>query len=183
MKLSQRKSSILMVLTYLILGSIFLVSSRFPENGKIPLNTAPQKGFFAPPIELKDITGQVIRLSDYQGKPVLINFWATWCPPCRLEMPAIQSVYTNHIEDNLVVLAINTTYQDDVQEVSKFMLEKNIKLHVLLDMDGKIARDYKIQALPTSFFIYPDGRISEIIYGGPLSETVLEVQIQAIIKR
>jgi peroxiredoxin len=172
-----------MILTYLILGSIFLVTSRFPQNGKVPVNNAPQKGFVAPPIELNDITGQVIRLSDFQGKPVMINFWATWCPPCRLEMPAIQSVYANHIEDNLVVLAINTTYQDDVQEVRKFMLDKNIKFSVLLDMEGKISRDYKIQALPTSFFIYPDGRISEILYGGPLSETVLEVQIQTLLKR
>jgi thiol:disulfide interchange protein len=88
------------------------VSATNPGNttaGQIP---APRQGFLAPDFSLQDLQGETVTLSELRGRPVLINLWATWCPPCRAEMPDMQEVYEAYQEQGFLILAVNATYQD-----------------------------------------------------------------------
>src|SRR5574341_1097563 len=98
----------------LLLGFAWVLASAdrsgTSTSGKIP---APQQGFLAPDFELKTPAGESIKLSGLRGQGVLVNLWATWCPPCRAEMQTIEKVYNEYKDQGFVVLAINMTYQDD----------------------------------------------------------------------
>jgi peroxiredoxin len=114
----------------------------------------------APDFTLKTLDGGMVTLSDLQGKPVLLNFWASWCPPCRAEMPDLVRVYEVRKADNLVVLAINLTYQDTIPDAQAFVKEFKMPFPVLLDATGSVARDqYGLRGLPMSFFVDRHGVI------------------------
>src|SRR6187455_1378614 len=98
--------------------------------GKIP---APQTGFLAPDFVLKTPEGETIQLSDLRGKPVLVNLWATWCPPCRAEMQTLETVYNDYKDQGFIVLAVNMTSQDDPQAVLPFVTERGLTYPILLD--------------------------------------------------
>ena len=119
----------------------------------------------APDFSLKDVDGKEVRLSDFAGKPVLINFWATWCPPCREEMPEINKFYGKYKGSGLVVLSINATFQDSVENVKSTIKSDKLTFPVLLDEAGQVARQYQLNGLPTSFFIDDQGIIRKIQIG------------------
>ena len=148
-------------------------------NGQIP---APQEGFLAPNFTLKTMDGATYQLSDLRGKVVLVNLWASWCIPCQAEMPAIQKVYEQYKDKGLVVLAVNSTSQDKAAAVQTFIAEHGLTFPVLMDYDGTVARLYELSALPTSFFIGRNGRISKLVVGGPMSESTLRTQIESLLK-
>ncbi len=142
---------------------------------------APKAGFLAPDFELPSLSGPVYRSGDLRGKPVLINFWASWCPPCRQEMPALQSVYAQYQDQGLQVLAVNVTDQDDPASVAQFAEEFDLTFPVLMDADGQVGRRYQVQALPTSFLVGSDGVIRQVYVGGPLDESLLRAQVMALL--
>src|SRR6266545_7903464 len=124
-------------------------------SGALPLEGQP-----APDFTLKTLDGSMVTLSKLQGHPVLINFWASWCEPCRAEMPEIVRAYETHTADGLIVLAVNTTYQDSLSEAQAFAKEFHMPFSVLLDDTGEVARDaYGLRVLPMSFFIDRKGII------------------------
>jgi peroxiredoxin len=130
------------------------------------LQVGPLVGEAAPDFSLKTLDGQTVTLSGLKGKAVLINLWATWCPPCRLEMPTIQTVYEKYKDRGLVVLAINFTAQDNLTSVSTFVKELKLTFPVLLDTNGDVsAISYGMHSLPMSFFIDPQGVIRNIVFG------------------
>ncbi|MFL5802851.1 MAG: TlpA disulfide reductase family protein [Roseiflexaceae bacterium] len=125
-------------------------------NGALPLD-----GQSAPDFTLKTLDGSTVTLAKLQGQPVLINFWASWCEPCRAEMPEIVRAAEAHKADGLVVLAINTTFQDSLPEAQAFAKEFHMLFPVLLDDTGAVARDaYGLRVLPMSFFINRKGVIA-----------------------
>ena len=119
----------------------------------------------APDFSLKNIDGKEIHLSDFAGKPVMINFWATWCPPCQKEMPEIKKFYENNKASGLVVLSINATSQDNIDNVKETIQKDQLTFPVLLDESGQVAWQYQLNGLPTSFFIDSQGIIREIQVG------------------
>lgn len=139
-------------------------------GGKI---AAPRPGFLAPDFELQTLTGENIRLGQLHGRPVILNLWASWCPPCKAEMPAIQRVYAAYSDRGLAVLGVNMTYQDDAESAQRFAREQGVTFPILLDRDGSVGRQYEMRALPTTFFIDGDGVIQDVVVGGPLSEALL----------
>ncbi|WP_322792695.1 TlpA disulfide reductase family protein [Bellilinea sp.] len=143
--------------------------------------TLPKVGFAAPPFSLLDASDQTLSLQELQGSVVILNFWASWCPPCRAEMPAFQQVYDLHKDEGLVILGVNTTYQDDGESALRFAEERGVQFPVLFDSDGVVSRRYQIQALPTTFFIDRKGIIRQVIYGGPLNEGLLKVEVQKLL--
>jgi cytochrome c biogenesis protein CcmG/thiol:disulfide interchange protein DsbE len=167
----------------LLAGLIWIFFSADKTNsataGHIP---APQKGFLAPEFQLSTTDGQSIALNDYRGKGVLLNLWATWCPPCRAEMPTIEKMYQEYQSQGLVVLGVNATNQDDPTAVSPFVKQYNITFPIVLDVRGEASYLYELRSLPTSFFIGRDGIIKEVVIGGPMSEALLRTNIEEIIK-
>jgi len=147
--------------------------------GRIP---APQEGFLAPEFKLETPNGQSMALTDARGKAVLVNFWATWCPPCRAEMPTIEKVYQEYQDRGLVVLGVNSTIQDEPPQIVPFINQYNITFPILLDVNGEASNLYELRSLPTSFFIGRDGVIKEVVVGGPMSEALLRTNIEEIIK-
>ncbi|MFO7172724.1 MAG: TlpA disulfide reductase family protein [Bacillota bacterium] len=120
----------------------------------------PQPGEPAPDFALETLDGQVVRLSDLRGQVVLLNFWATWCPPCREEMPALQAVERLYREKGFRVLAINL--DESPATIRSFLEQNGLELTVLLDKDMKVTSRYGILPLPTSFFIDREGRVAYV---------------------
>ena len=138
-----------------------------------------QVGGTAPDFQLQDLDGQSVALSNLQGNPVLLNFWATWCPPCRSEMPYIQQVYDEWSDKGLVVLTINTG--ESSTTVKEFMQANGLSLPVLLDRGGEVAEKYNIRGIPTTFFIDKDGIIQVKIIGAFPNEAAIEQNLGKII--
>ncbi len=153
--------------------------SGISTAGKIP---APQQGFLAPDFELQTTTGKTVKLSNLRGQAVLVNLWATWCPPCRAEMQSIDKVYNEYKEQGLVVLAVNMTYQDTESDIEPFVKEQALTFPILLDKTGEMANAYQLHSLPSSYFIGRDGIIHEVVIGGPMAEALLRTRVEEILK-
>jgi peroxiredoxin len=160
---------------------IFISADRSgtSTSGKIP---APQKGFLAPDFELETRRGERVQLSDLRGQAVLVNLWATWCPPCRAEMKSIDAVYNKYKDQGFTVLAVNMTYQDQPLDVTPFVKEQKLTFPILLDETGDMANAYQLKSLPSSFFIDREGMIREVVIGGPMSEALLRTRVENILK-
>lgn len=114
----------------------------------------------APQFTLKDLSGKSVQLSDYKGKVVLVNFWASWCPPCKMEIPGFQKIYTAYKDRGFTIIGIAT---DDVSR--SFIKEMGMTYPVVM-ADDKVIKDYgNISGIPTSFLIGRDGRIIKKIMG------------------
>jgi peroxiredoxin len=140
---------------------------------------ALKKGDPAPELVLESLDGSTVRLSDYRGRPVLINFWASWCAPCREEMPELQKVFAAQQADGLVILAVNTTFQDRVEDVRRMRTELGLTFPILLDRDGKAAAAYRASAWPTSVFVDRQGRV-HLVQVGPMSWRFVESVLREI---
>ena len=119
----------------------------------------PDEGHFAPDFALRTLEGNTVRLSEFRGqKVVLINFWATWCPPCRLEMPTMQQVYSEYKGKGFEILAVNIE-PDAKQAINDFMKELRLTFPVALDSDMKVSRKFRLIGLPVSILIDRQGII------------------------
>ena len=179
----QKNQRIILYILVLIAGGFWIEFSA-DRNGvsaseSIP---APQTGFAAPDFTLQTSEGTAYTLSELRGQAVLVNLWATWCPPCRAEMPAIEKLYLEYKDQGLVVLALNMTYQDDPLKIGPFVREYNLTFPILLERTGDVASTYQLRSLPTSFFIDRHGIIATVIVGGPMSEALLRTRIENILK-
>jgi cytochrome c biogenesis protein CcmG, thiol:disulfide interchange protein DsbE len=119
---------------------------------------APVTGAPAPDFTLTDLAGQPVRLSSLKGQVVLINFWATWCIPCRAEIPAIQQAYNARKDQGFTVLAVNLN--EPVPDVQSYVTSLNVNFPVLLDAGDSISNLYRVRGYPTSFFIDRGGTVA-----------------------
>ncbi len=144
----------------ILLVTLLLYFAFFSHTYKPPPGLSPGKE--PPDFNLKTIDGRTISLSDLRGKVVLINFWATWCPPCKEEIPLFIDVYKKYKDKGFEILAIST--DTSAETVKKFANEYKIPFPVLVD-DGKVSNLYSIQGLPTSLLIGRDGKIVKVKLG------------------
>ena len=140
---------------------------------------APQVGKLAPEFTLPDLDGKSISLGELRGRPVILNFWASWCGPCVFEMPFMQEIHEAWSDKSLVLLAINIG--ESPSQVQKFMEEKQLSFPVLLDIDGQVGGQYSIRAIPTTVFIDKDGIIQLMRIGAFPSKEALEKELSKII--
>jgi len=119
--------------------------------------TQPKQRMLAPDFSLSAPNGDKLRLSDFRGQPVLLNFWASFCLPCRKEMPALQRLWNEYSDDGLVVLAVAAD-RGKPDPVTAFMESGDFRFPVLLDTNGEVRSQYEVQALPTTYLIGADGR-------------------------
>lgn len=150
-------------------------SSRGVNRDDVPLpgSGAPLNvGDTAHDFSLPDLDGKQVALADFRGKPVVINFWATWCPPCRLEMPEFQRAYEKYQEDDLVILAVNEAEQSEVVR-SFFYDQMGYTYTPLLDEEGQVGEAYGAIGLPSTFFIDAAGEVTAV-HRGALTQTQLQ---------
>ncbi len=170
-------------LAILLLGAGWTWLSRVPASvagaGQIP---SPREGFPAPDFTLDTLGGESAALSAYRGKVVIVNLWASWCGPCRAEMPAIQKVYAANRERGLEVLAVNSTFQDSQVDAQEFAQNLGLTFPILLDRDGAVSKRYLLRALPSTFFIDRKGVIRSVVFGGPMTEAVVQSKIEAVLQ-
>ncbi len=143
---------------------------------------APKVGQPAPDFSLKGLDQKTVQLSQFWGKPVVVNFWATWCAPCSSEMPNIEKSYQEHSTRNdVAILAVNQLESAD--QVRGYADLYHLHFSLLLDSDGQIGQHlYHVQALPTTVFIDSQGIIKEIHVGGPMSFDFIEGKIQSLLR-
>jgi peroxiredoxin len=122
------------------------------------------KPFTAPDFSLKDENGKVHRLADYRGKVVVLNFWATWCPPCREEMPAMERAHQKVKGEKIAIIAVNVGEDEDT--VFGFTGQYPLTFPLPLDTDGSVIRKYPVIGLPTTFIIDPRGQATHQTVGG-----------------
>ena len=171
-----------LALALLLLGGLWAWAARVPgsqaEAGRMP---SPREGFPAPVFSLPSLDGSPVALADQRGSVVIVNVWASWCGPCRAEMPAIQEIYQARREAGLQVLAVNSTVQDSAAKARAFVQEIGVSLPVLLDEAGEVTSLYRVRALPTTFVIDRKGVIRTVIFGGPVSATVLQTKVDELL--
>jgi len=163
---------------------IWTVGSRLPLGVGAPLSSSPspREGFFAPDFTLDTLQGEQVKLSGLRGKVIVVNFWTTWCPPCRAETPALEMSYEAYQDLDVVILGVNLTDQDSLKEVESFVQEFGLTYPILLDRDGAVGLLYQLSGLPTTFFINREGVIHTVVIGGPMSETSIRSKIEALLK-
>ena len=165
----------------LLVGLVLIWFGRVPPKSSVHtgVTVAPRAGAVAPSFELTNLEGTPVSLEALRGRPVVINFWATWCLPCRSEMPALQRVWENYQDDGLVILAINL--QESSEQVASFAQELNLSFPILLDHNGRLFQTYNVQLYPTTFFVAGNGIIQEVVYGGPMAETLIASQVSELL--
>ena len=132
---------------------------------------SPHQGKAAPDFSLPSLAGETVALSNYKGQVVLINLWATWCPPCKAEMPTLNAYYQANKDKGFVVLAVND--QEDAITVNNFIEANGFGFPVLLDTQSRVLDTYNVRALPTTFVIDRNGVI-QYVHMGEISQQQLE---------
>lgn len=170
-----------------IISSLFIVITRVQPDTTVPASPprsaaatvpAPRENHPAPDFTLSDLAGNPVRLSDLRGQVVLVNVWATWCPPCRAEMPILQAAYEQYRERGFIVLAINL--REDARTVTQYMEQGGLAFPALLDSDGSVSDAYQARVLPSSFFI-DKGGVVRAVYRGPLSRGIIGGTVEQLL--
>lgn len=185
----KKNISLLLILLLIIIAVVTYIKGQIEDSQRLAEATIGQevelvglkKGELAPNFTLQTLDGQTVSLEDYRGKKVVINFWATWCPPCKVEMPHMQNYYKKHAaDDNVEILAVNLTYQDGShKQIQQFVNGLNVQFPVLLAETKDIAETYKILVIPTTFMIDSEGRVQHKITG-PLSLETLQQYVEKL---
>ncbi len=131
-------------------------------------------GESAPDFTLVDLEGNQVSLSDFRGETVFINFWATWCPPCRAEMPEIEAVYQEYKDRDVVVIGVDILEPEDT--VRQFVEKGGYSWVFVMDSTGEVSRNYAIGAIPTSIFVDRDGIIRAVNIGA-MTKRVMESRL------
>ena len=171
MKLSRAQWNVL-IAVILVAGIAWMAASRVTSDQDT--RTSGRRG--TPDFTLDTLDGGTFKLSAQMGQPVVVNFWATWCPPCRAEFPAFEQVYHNNRAKGLIVVGVNVAEAPEV--AGQFVREAGVTFPIALDVSGEVTELYRIQGMPTTFFIGRDGKIKDTIIGGPLGEAAIEAKVK-----
>ncbi|BCJ88352.1 TlpA family protein disulfide reductase [Effusibacillus dendaii] len=158
-------------------------SSADSKSGKSQQEVAamPRPGYRAPDFTLHDLNGTAVKLSDLKGKKVLINFWASWCPPCKAETPDLVEMSQKY-KDKVAFYGVNLTVTDDEESVRRFVSQYQIQYPILLDQDGRVGTQYQTNAIPMTVTIDQNGMIVDR-RDGQLSRAAMEGMIQKLVER
>ncbi len=152
----------------LALGAVYLSTGGKEDGKENPAGAPkeiPKEGYPAPQFSLQDLGGRQIELSDFRGKVVLLNFWATWCAPCRREIPSLERLYLMRKDEGFEIVAVNTE-RASASKVASFVEEYGMSFPILLNPQGDVGSRYRVRAIPTSFLLDKKGVIRWQIVGG-----------------
>lgn len=172
---TQSESNLAAIAILILAGSIALFAWAWTnDQGETESGDRVRVGQEAPDFTLADLDGNEIALSDHRGDVVLINFWATWCPPCRVEMPDMEAVYRQHSNEGFEILGVDQREPADL--VEDYVTERGFSWLFLLDEDFDVSREYSATSIPRSILVDRDGTVA-YIWTGTLTRTQLEQQI------
>ncbi|GJM39998.1 MAG: hypothetical protein DHS20C20_02800 [Ardenticatenaceae bacterium] len=156
-----------------ILEQVPAFDSADVTTNNLPTEGGPlELGALAYDFVLNDVDGNVVQLSQFAGQPVIINFWATWCAPCRIEMPELEAAFHAYADDNLVILALDQ--QESGEDVASFFDELGLSFTAVLDDEGTVSERYGVASiLPTTFFINGAGQVTAI-HRGPMVQSQID---------
>ena len=192
-----RKKTIGMLITALVLGGMIVMMvksntdmTRSDDNlaaGTIindPEDSSGLKPGEKPPnFELTTLAGDAVKLSDYEGKKVILNFWASWCPPCKAEMPHMEKYYKHYKDSaNVEILAVNMTMTErrGLEHVEQFVDAYKLTFPILLDESGDVSKVYDpLTSPPMTYMLNTDGTIAHVIHG-PIDEDMMIEQVDAL---
>ena len=153
-------------------------SSSEAQYGLTDEGTGLEKGDTPPQFKLETLDGEPLSLEDVKGKKVIVNFWATWCEPCREEMPVFEE-YDAQNED-VVVVAVNMTHKDGkIEKITEFVNEYGLTFPVLLDKVGDVSKAYEVINIPSTYFLDEEG-IIQLKINGALDETMLDLYMEQL---
>jgi peroxiredoxin len=178
--LGRFKSNLLVTTIFLLGIGIFIITTLrlwavFPQLGN-PSQIGPHEGALAPDFNLLSVNGEQVRLSELRGRTILINFWATWCGPCIIEMPVIETRFQKYTPE-LVVLAVN--FDEPMEDVKAFVDELGLTFTVLLDPGAEIQKKYRIRGYPTTFIVDEEG-IIQVQNIGVMTEGQLDRYLELV---
>jgi cytochrome c biogenesis protein CcmG, thiol:disulfide interchange protein DsbE len=171
------RQSLILILALLALvaaGPIVILKSTVGEH-KQP-DVGPEKGQTAPEFSARTPDGEIVHLSDFNGRIVLLNFFATWCGPCKAEASHLKAAYERS-DGNIVFLGV--TFQDTAASVRAFASDYYLPFPLVLDDSGDAGRDYRVLGLPTTFFIRADGIVHYVVKG-PMTKELIEIILEGI---
>jgi len=149
-------------------------------KGEVSAPIGIEKGYLAPDFELQTLDGQSVKLSDFRGKRVIVNMWATWCPPCRAEMPDMQRFYEANKDKDFAILGVNlTSSEKQPDNIEKFLEEFGITFPVVLDDKSAVSDRYQVVSIPTSYIIDSHGVIQQKVIG-PMNEAMMEELVSSM---
>ncbi len=161
----QTKIKIILILLALLPTQVLAENSaKVQATSELPRGIIVIDGRDAPALVLKDINGDTYDLSQYRGKWVFTHFWASWCGPCRKEMPTIQAIASEFENSGLSIVLVNTAEDEDT--VFDFLSTVAPDMNTLLDSDGKVTEQWQPRGLPSTYFVDPEGKLRYIALGG-----------------
>ncbi|MBI5304183.1 MAG: TlpA family protein disulfide reductase [Chloroflexi bacterium] len=170
----------ILIFSAMLLSACGMISPSASTSANTNASARPsivKIGDLAPEIKLKSMTGELVVLSQLKGKIVLVNFWATWCGPCRAEFPAFVRKTKEYADKDFVILGVNTQDENTDEGVLAFMRNSLVNFTIMRDLDGSAARAYRVTGLPTSVFIDRAGIVRDIIVGGPIPDAKIDEEI------
>lgn len=176
------KKNVLVIVLVLVLAGLAVYQNQESKSkaASLPTDTAPKPNFLAPSFSLPSLSGETFQAGGKSEKPIFLNFWASWCGPCRSEAPDLKKMYDKY-KDQVVFYGVNVTHGDRLEDAKAFVKEFGLEFPILTDTKGIVSEQYGIQVIPTSFLIDRNGVIADAIN---LAESdVLEKKIKALIKR
>lgn len=184
-KRSQQNNAILLVIGA---GLILVALAAFLSLPKAQQEIAQREysaipvsvNFPSPDVQLTDLDGKPVALSDFRGQVILYNAWATWCPPCKQEMPTLQAYYETHKEQGFVIVAIEDG--QPIEEVRAFVDEYRLTFPVWPDPENQATKTFRTNSLPTSFVIDRDG-VVRLTWTGAISRAMLEEYITPLLEQ
>lgn len=176
-----RKNLIVLAAVVLLVGiSLYNHISAQHEQVVLPAETAPQPDYLAPPFSLAGLDGEIYEVGGSRDKPILLNFWASWCGPCELEAPDLKKMYDKY-KDELDLYGVNLSQSDKLDNVKEFVNRHELLFPILLDKEGKINALYKFHFIPTTFLIDRHGIVVEVF--NMVEPKELEKKIKRLISR
>ncbi len=162
----------LLVVIVLVAGGAWTAASRVPVSEAAQVSG--RRSSASPDFTLPALDGSTFKLSGQRGKLVVVNFWATWCGPCRAEMPALEAFHRSH-PDDVVIVGVDVSEQKDI--VAQFVRDVGVTYPIALDTSGQVSELYRVSGLPTTYFIGPDGSVRDMVIGGPLTKAAIESKV------
>ncbi|MBJ6362534.1 TlpA family protein disulfide reductase [Paenibacillus sp. MAHUQ-46] len=171
------KKQWIIIVAIAVLTVLAVFQSSTPTGNKEEL---PKEGYKAPQISLNGLDGKTYSFESLNGKPVIINFWASWCGPCKTEAPDLVRTYEKYSKQ-IEIYAVNITAVDSLDEAKAFVAEYGFSFPVLLDLDGSVTQRYQVKPIPTTFFVNGKGIITDQVIGA-VDPQDMERKIKRLIK-